>query len=225
VSTYPYCDEQGKVVCICEGEEDVHTLVQHGYAATCNSQGAGKWTDAHSEHLRGADDVVIFGDHDEAGRRHVKQVVASLRQVGLTPRVAQMEELPEHGDVRDWLKMLTPEDLDRLIAEAPMAGEAPNDPSATGDDLDAIQVPQWPTLHEKALYGLAGDIMRTIAPHTEADSAALLIQFLTFFGNAIGNGSHCQAEANRHALNEYTVLVGSTSKARKGTSEGHVRRL
>jgi hypothetical protein len=33
------------------------------------------------------------------------------------------------------------------------------------------------------------------------------------------------AEADRHGLNEFALLVGETSKGRKGTSAGHVRRL
>ncbi len=86
--------------------------------------------------------------------------------------------------------------------------------------------PAWPTpLSEPALHGLAGEIVRTIEPHTESDPAALLLQMLVAFGNVIGRGPHFQAEADRHSLNLFTVLVGETSKARKGTSWAQVRRL
>lgn len=77
----------------------------------------------------------------------------------------------------------------------------------------------------EAYHGLAGDIVRAIEPHTEADPVALLGQFLTAFGNVIGRGPHFVAEADRHSLNLFIVLVGLTSKGRKGTSWGHVRRL
>ncbi len=49
----------------------------------------------------------------------------------------------------------------------------------------------WPgPLATEALRGLAGEIVRVIEPHSEADPAALLIQFLTAFGNAVGSRPH-----------------------------------
>jgi hypothetical protein len=92
-------------------------------------------------------------------------------------------------------------------------------------DEEEVAAPQWPVLDDKALYGLAGDIVRLIAPHTEADPVAILIQTLVCFGNVIDRTPHCTAEADYHGLNEFAVLVGATSKGRKGTSAGHVRRL
>lgn len=83
----------------------------------------------------------------------------------------------------------------------------------------------WPTLSEAALYGWAGEVTRTIGPHSEADSAALLISTLVAAGNLLGPGIHCSVEASRHGLNLYAVLVGESSKARKGTSWAHIDRL
>jgi hypothetical protein len=84
----------------------------------------------------------------------------------------------------------------------------------------------WPRpLSEEAHYGLAGEVVRTIEPHTESDPAALLIQLLVAFGNVIDRGPYWQAEADRHALNLFAVLVGVTSKARKGSSWAHIRNL
>jgi hypothetical protein len=86
--------------------------------------------------------------------------------------------------------------------------------------------PEWPQpLAPHAFHGIAGEIVRTIEPHTEADPAALLIQFLMAFGNAIGGRAYFRVEADRHRANLFAVLVGTTSKARKGTSWGHIRRL
>lgn len=83
----------------------------------------------------------------------------------------------------------------------------------------------WPVLPSAALHGLAGDVVRIIEPHSEADPAAILIQILVVVGNMIGTGLHCMVESTRHALGLYAVLVGETSKARKGTSWGHIERL
>ncbi|MCX6628585.1 MAG: DUF3987 domain-containing protein, partial [Candidatus Solibacter sp.] len=78
---------------------------------------------------------------------------------------------------------------------------------------------QWPEpLGPQAYHGLAGDVIRAIEPNTESDVAALLVQFLLAFGNVIGRHAHWKVEATNHYLNLFAVLVGQTSKARKGTS-------
>jgi hypothetical protein len=85
--------------------------------------------------------------------------------------------------------------------------------------------PAWPRLTAAALHGLAGAVVRTITPHTEADPAAILLQFLAAFGNLLGPAPHCMVESTRHGLNLFVVLVGESSKARKGTSWRQVCRL
>jgi hypothetical protein len=88
-----------------------------------------------------------------------------------------------------------------------------------------MSIVPWPELAEEAYYGLAGKIARTIAPHTESDPVALLVQWLTMAGNAIGRAPYFPVEADRHHMNMFTCLVGKSSKGRKGTSAGHPKRL
>lgn len=84
----------------------------------------------------------------------------------------------------------------------------------------------WPDPpNEAALRGLAGDAVRLIEPHSEADPVAILGQFLVCFGNAIGRSAHFLAEADRHYTNLDMCLVGATAKGRKGTSAGRVLRM
>jgi hypothetical protein len=83
----------------------------------------------------------------------------------------------------------------------------------------------WPTMDEASYYGVVGDIIRTIAPHTEADPVAILVQVLVFFGNLIGNTAHYRVEADRHHANLYAVLVGQSARGRKGTSGGRARSI
>ncbi len=82
-----------------------------------------------------------------------------------------------------------------------------------------------PKLAEEAYYGLPGDVVRAIQPHTEADPVAVLMNLLCAFGNAIGRGAHFRVGADQHHLKLNAGLVGPTSKGRKGMSEGHVRQL
>lgn len=84
----------------------------------------------------------------------------------------------------------------------------------------------WPSsMSDEAFYGLAGEIVKAIEPHSEADVVALLANFLTAFGNIIGNKSHFKVEGDRHPPRLFCALVGETSKARKGTSWGHIKNL
>src|SRR5262249_38329578 len=81
----------------------------------------------------------------------------------------------------------------------------------------------WPQMDEAAYFGLAGDAVRTIAPHSEADPVAILLQFLTLAGNVIGRYPYYQVESDWHHANLFLVSVGESAKARKGTSMGRVR--
>jgi hypothetical protein len=83
----------------------------------------------------------------------------------------------------------------------------------------------WPLLPDAAIHGLAGEIVRALAPHTEADPAALLVQLLCAFGNAAGRGAYFPVEGDRHYPNLFAVMVGASAKGRKGTSWSRVRQL
>ncbi len=81
-----------------------------------------------------------------------------------------------------------------------------------------------PVLSEKAYHGLAGRIVRTIAPHTEADNAALLVQLLAGFGSVIGRAAYFRIGADYHYTKISAVLVGASSRGRKGTSWSEIER-
>ena len=67
--------------------------------------------------------------------------------------------------------------------------------------------------------------MRIIEPSSEADPVALLLQILVAFGNCAGRAAHFTVEGDRHYTNINAVLVGQTSKGRKGTSWSQTKRL
>jgi len=83
----------------------------------------------------------------------------------------------------------------------------------------------WPTISKQAFHGIAGEFVRLVEPQTEADPAALLIQFLSATGNIIGSNAHFRVEADKHYLKINPILVGETSKGRKGTSLGYIKSL
>ena len=95
----------------------------------------------------------------------------------------------------------------------------PDEPTEPSSPLPwESAAPPPPALPAAALHGIAGRVVSSLAPHTEADPAAVLLQFLAAFGNLVGPAPHCRVGATRHGLNLFVVLVGESSKARKGTS-------
>jgi hypothetical protein len=84
---------------------------------------------------------------------------------------------------------------------------------------------QWPSLAFEAFHGLVNDVVFRLVPNTEADQAALLLQFLVSFGNAVGRNPHYLIEGTKHFSNLFVVLAGQTAKARKGTSADRIRQL
>jgi hypothetical protein len=64
-----------------------------------------------------------------------------------------------------------------------------------------------------------------IKPNTEADPAALLVVLLTAYGNAIGRGAHFVVEDDKHFAKLFVLLVGRSSKARKGVAQTRVNNL
>ena len=94
------------------------------------------------------------------------------------------------------------------------------------DSEPTLATPAWPrALGDAAYYGLFGDLVHRLEPHTESDPAGLLLQAIVAFGSVIGRHAYFPVEADDHHLNLYGLLVGETSRGRKGTSWGHVRRL
>ena len=76
----------------------------------------------------------------------------------------------------------------------------------------------WPApIAPAAFHGLAGEVVRAVEPHSEADPAALLVLTLAAFGNACGRGPGWEIGGTFHATNIFVIVVGRTSDGRKGT--------
>lgn len=102
------------------------------------------------------------------------------------------------------------------------------EPPANSDSPSKPQVARrtWPEPPApEAFHGLAGELVRALEPASEADRVALLAQFLAGFGNLIGRGSYFRVESDKHHANEFFLLVGQTSRGRKGTSWGRISAL
>lgn len=94
---------QGQMVFLPEGEKDARNVAEQlGLDSTCNPGGAGKWDDSFTPFLANSV-VVILPDNDEPGRNHAELVAGKLRGTARSIKVVNLPNLPEKGDVSDWI--------------------------------------------------------------------------------------------------------------------------
>jgi hypothetical protein len=208
---------------VVEGEKDAENLRKIGFVATTNAGGSGKWESSYSESLRGRS-VVIVGDNDEPGRKHVEQVTAALHGVAKRVRVIDIVQLwpecPHKGDVSDWLA--SGGTADKLKAAVEAADDwRPDEPPSFVSFVSFV----CPEMDPAAYHGLAGDVVAAFEPHTEADPVAILIHVLTYFGNVIGRNRYYEVGPTKHHCNLFSVLVGESARGRKGTAADCARQV
>lgn len=162
---------------------------------------------------------------DGTRNKTLSSLAGAMRRRGMTEE-AMLAALLE--DNRRRCEPPLPEKVVRKIAASigryPPA--APETAANSGDEDEVATGAPWPApIGPAGMHGLAGDFVRMIMPHTEADPAAVLVQILVAFGNVIGRGPHFTVGATRHYTNLDACIVGATSRSRKGTSWDETRRL
>jgi 5S rRNA maturation endonuclease (ribonuclease M5) len=117
---------RSRPVFVVEGEKDVESLRKINVLATTNAMGAGKWDKCYTKTLRGRH-VIIIPDNDDAGRKHACAVAAALKGVAASVKVVELPDLPEKGDMTDWLlvKGNDKEALLELVQAAPPEADEP----------------------------------------------------------------------------------------------------
>lgn len=220
-------DSVPEAVFFSEGESDCTVLRHVGLPAYALTKGAG--TPPSPDDLRrladaGVQRAAILFDADQPGRDGSAKLAARLHDAGIVPVImdlAAVGVLPDGGkDILDaWRFAQDRPDPAGWLRERLEAAMLP-------EPTSSVQVePPWPVLHADALHGLAGDVVRAILPHSEADQVALLASFLAAAANAAGNEPHIMAGGVRHELRLWPVVVGTTAKGRKGTSWGPISEI
>lgn len=113
-----------RFVFICNGEKAADALNEAfdkagklDCAATSTYDGEGKWKDRDSKWFAGKA-VSVFPDNDEVGRAHASRVAESVAKVAHLVKVVPLE-VPEKGDVYDYLEEHPLEDLLEAVKLAP----------------------------------------------------------------------------------------------------------
>jgi hypothetical protein len=85
----------------------------------------------------------------------------------------------------------------------------------------AIAKDKWPSsiLETEAIHGPIGQYVTEVAPLTEADPAAILMQALVMFGNRLGRSAKYHVGATIHHANEFLLVVGTTGNGKKGMAK------
>jgi hypothetical protein len=113
--------------------------------------------------------------------------------------------------------------LERMEREIERMRESANGKDEGAEPKAKQEPKRKPTLQPEALYGLAGDMVRSISPYTEADEAALLFNTLAASGSVIGASAFATVQTTEHPGRLFVALVGETSKGRKDTSWGPIK--
>lgn len=161
-------------------------------------------------------------------RGHDTTYNVCCRLIELFPEVSDSDLL---SSMEDWNNRCSPpwseKDLNRKIDQArKKVGSVSGVRSANPNTDESDSIPDsYPKLDLAAYHGISGEILRTLDPVTEADPASLLLTFLSSFGVAVGRKPFFAVEGTRHHANINVVLVGQSSKARKGTSLGRIKEI
>jgi hypothetical protein len=107
------------VVFICEGEKDCDLLAGHGYTATCNYDGAGKWNADYNPYFTDKF-VYILPDNDDPGRKHAATIYENLNDITADFRIVELPGLPNKGDLSNWFDNGgTVEKFDQVLTNTP----------------------------------------------------------------------------------------------------------
>ncbi len=87
-------------VFVTEGEKDADRVAALGHCATCVA--GNKWTEDCVQALAGRD-IVILQDNDDPGQANALEAAQALCGTAKSIRVVLLPDLPDKGDVSDWL--------------------------------------------------------------------------------------------------------------------------
>lgn len=204
-----------ELVVVCEGEKAADAVFRAGFASAGTVTGAASCPSVASLSVLIGHPVVFFPDADGVGQAHMER--AGLRTLELG--VSDVRMVAPNG----WAPGTDAADLTEAEIVAAIAGAAPWAPPREmlrREDPDEREFPA--PIGAAAWHGLAGEIVQSISPLTEAEPAGLLALILTIYGALAGHWKTLY-QGSHQAANIYTLLVGDSSHGRKGTAWGVAR--
>ena len=182
----------------------------------------GEWTEERAKRFERA---IRKAAGDDSNREAAvsstgKRLENGGKATGWPALVAVLAETLEGGRpaaerLTEWLAatLALPAANVRVLESAPTPGEW----------LPVPEEPAWPEPPDEAAFaGIFGDIVRAVAPHTEADPVALLGHALVYFGAEIGRQPRVMVGATGHRGNLFVGFTGPTCIGRKGSAKNEM---
>ena len=114
--------------------------------------------------------------------------------------------------------------LDDYGAQADKAMGGNNDEAIGRADGPDPNTPP-PASTEAMFYGLAGQVGKTAATHTEVNPVAATAAFLTYLSAQIGRDAYLSVGNTFHHANVFTCHVGRSERGRKGDAVSLTHRI
>jgi AAA domain len=152
-------ERKDEPIWVTEGEKDADNLDRWHLVATTNPGGAGKWTPDLDAWFK--DRIVyLIPDNDNYGRDHMKKVARHLLKVVKELRMVRLINLPDKGDVSDWIEAGGTKDaLLALAATAQIERPALLSFFSSGDFVQGFVPPDYVLdgiVQRRFLYALTG---------------------------------------------------------------------
>jgi hypothetical protein len=210
-------------IVVTEGEKDADTLTSHGFIATTNPDGAGKWRDAYTESLTDGN-IVICGDNDEPGQKHVQKVIQAIIGKVKQLRVIQLPLTLNNKsvkDVSDWFNAGgTAKEFQALIDSAKnIALDRFGSSDESKKKSTQVGVTSWPAIvpfsddhgpeiPATLIPGIIGQYAEALARSTETPPALACLVALSCLSTAANKKFSVQISSDWHEpVNLYTVVA------------------
>jgi RecA-family ATPase len=119
---------------VTEGEKDCDNVRALGLFATCAAGSV--WTVEIANALKGCN-VIVLSDHDQPGREKAVKAGTALHGFAKSIRIASFSDLPEKGDVSDWIA------LDPEKRNAPVFDPKVETPEPVTEPLPFVDLSSW----------------------------------------------------------------------------------
>ena len=137
--------KDGSTIFHLEGCKDVETARDTLGVVATTSGSTSSWRPEFKSHYIGAC-VVILPDNDEPGRKYAETVVQDLVKVAKSVKVVHLPDLPEGGDLTDWMDAgHTAEEFFEMVEAAPFFDLAETGPWPDPVEIE-IELPGVPPL-------------------------------------------------------------------------------
>jgi hypothetical protein len=236
----------GKTIYHFEGPKDVETAREKLGVVATTSGGVKTWRSEFKSFYIGAD-VVVVPDNDKEGHEYAATVAKSIAPVAGRVRVVALPDLPEKGDLTDWLEAgHTPEEFFALVeaAETFETEEEAPWPAPFAVDVKLPDVMELdPSLLPTPLRGWARDVSERMdnAPPDFAAAAAVVVAAAllgrkvgirpkrhddwivipNLWGGLVGPPASMKTPALEHAIKPVKRLAAEAQEAHQETLKSH----